>query len=158
MNDDIAYYETAQKNLPPTLANASYIVPPPITITGDDLSTKIVANKLPRKLLRGYFLINSDILDSANYYQLANPLQTMAIVGKYSAANDFVNYEGGGAVFTVTRKKTITSIKSQILNPEGSLAQVGDNSGIIYRIDKKINTDLKFAENLLAGEYGKPPQ
>ena len=157
VNDDIAYYQKEQKHNPPLISNASYVVPPPIIITGDDLSTKIVANKLPRKILRGYFLINSDILDTANYYQLSNPLQTMAIVGKYNAASDFVNYDGGGAVFTVTRKKTITSIKTQILDPEGSLSQIGDNSGVIYRVDKQIKTDLNFAENLMAGVYGKPP-
>ena len=156
INDDIDYYNTVQNRVPPVFGG-SFTVPPPIIVTGDDLSTKIIANKLPRKLLRGYFLINSDILDSANYYQLANPLQTMAVVGKYNAANDFVNYDGGGAVFTVTRQKTITSIKTQILDPEASLAQVGDNSGVIYRIDKQIKTDLNFAENLMAGAYGKPP-
>ena len=122
-------------------------VSPAITINSD--STKIIASQLPRKLLKGYFLINSDILDSANYYQTANPMQTMAVVGKYSAANDFISYDGGGAVFTATRRKTITAIKSQILDPAGGTANVGDNSGIIYRIDKVINTDLKFAETLM---------
>ena len=124
-----------------------HAVSPAIVITAD--SNKIIANQLPRKILKGYFLINSDILDTANYLQLCNPLQTMAVVGKYNAANDFISYDGGGAVFTATRKKTITSIKTQILDPEGSLANVGDNSGVIYRIDKMINTDLKFAETLM---------
>ena len=55
-------------------------------------------------------------------------------------------------------KKTITDIKTQILDPEGEVAQVGDNSGVIYRVDKQIKTDLKFAENLLSGMYGKPKQ
>jgi len=114
-------------------------------------STRITGAKLPRRILRGYFLICSDLLDQANYLQTANPLQTMAMVGKYNGANGFIEYDGGGAIFTVTRKKTITEITTQILDPEGNLAQVGDNSGIIYRIDKQINTDLKFAENLLAG-------
>ena len=103
-------------------------------------------------------MVNSDILDQANYYQQANPLSTMAVVGKYNSAEDFVNFEGGGPVFTVTRKKTITDIKTQILDPEGSLAQIGDNSGVIYKIDKQIKTDLRFGENLLSGMYGKPPQ
>jgi len=136
--------------------NPNHRISPSIVISSD--STKIIASELPRKLLKGYFLINSDILDSANYYQTANPLQTMAVVGKYNANNDFISYDGGGPIFTVTRKKTITSIKSQILNPAGGTANVGDNSGIIYRIDKQIKTDLHFAENLLAGQYGKPPQ
>ena len=124
-----------------------HAVSPAIVITAN--SNKIIANQLPRKILKGYFLINSDILDTANYYQLCNPLQTMAVVGKYNAANDFISYDGGGAVFTATRKKTITSIKTQILDPEGGTANVGDNSGVIYRIDKMISTDLKFAETLM---------
>jgi len=160
VNDDLYYFNTPKKSpefliLPTETVS---IVQPPIVVTSDDLSTKIIANKLPRKILRGYFLINSDILDTANYFQLSNPLQTMAVVGKYNAASDFVNYDGGGPIFTVTRRKTITDIKTQILDPEGSLAQVGDNSGVIYRIDKTIKTDLNFAENLMAGMYGKPPQ
>jgi len=148
LNSDVAFYETVQSLRTYKGVSASHQVYPPVVINAD--STKIIANKLPRKILKGYFLINSDILDSANYYQLANPLQTMAIVGKYQGNNDFISYDGGGAVFTATRKKTITSIKTEILNPEGGTANVGDNSGVIYRIDKVINTDLRFAETLMS--------
>jgi len=118
-------------------------------------STRITANDLPRRLLRGYFLLKSDILDQANYYETSNPLATMGIIGKYQGNDDFISYDGGGPTFTVTRKKTITSIQSQILDPEGGLGQVGDNSGVIYRIDKQISTDLKFAENLFASMNAK---
>lgn len=151
LGSNVGFYDT------PQLINGSALlwplypthsVSPAIVINSN--STKIIANQLPRKILKGYFLINSDILDTANYYQLANPLQTMAVVGKYNGANDFISYDGGGAVFTATRKKTITSIKTQILDPEGGTANVGDNSGVIYRIDKTINTDLKFAETLMS--------
>lgn len=142
----IDFHETVVK--PSNLTSNASIVSPASTILTN--STRISANQLPRRILRGYFLLNSDILDQANFFQTANPLQTMAMVGKYNGANDFIQYDGGGAIFTVTRKKTITSIKSEILDPEGGLAQVGDNSGIVYRIDKQINTDLKFGENLLA--------
>ena len=154
LNSDVRYFDNAQK-INVSIPGASFSVEPPIVVSAT--STAIQAKQLPRKLLRGYFLINSDILDTANYYQTANPLQTMAVVGKYNGANDFVQYDGGGATFTVTRKKTITSIKTQILDPEGAIAQVGDASGIIYKIIKPIKTDLKFAENLMAGMYGKPP-
>ena len=155
LNSVVQYYNTPQR-LSAGFGTADNIVTPPIVITSDNLSTTIKANKLPRKILRGYFLINSDILDTANYLQLANPLQTMAVCGKYNGANDFVEYSGGGPSFTVTRKKVITDIKTQILDPEGGTAQVGDNSGVIYRVDKQITTDLNFATNLLAGAYGKP--
>lgn len=155
LNTQINYFNSA-KNFSTYSNTPNYQVAPTSVVLAN--STKITSAKLPRRILRGYFLINSDILDQANFYQTANPLQTMAMVGKYNGANGFIQYDGGGAVFTCTRKKTITSIKTQILDPEGGLAQIGDNSGIIYRIDKQIQTDLNFGKNLLAGMYGKPPQ
>tara|TARA_R110000764_G_scaffold162451_4_gene249721 strand:+ start:730 stop:3717 length:2988 start_codon:yes stop_codon:yes gene_type:complete len=153
-NSGILYYEVAQLAYDDlTVSNASNIIAPPTTIVAT--STTIKASALPRKLLRGYFTLNSDILDQTGFYHQANPMSIMASVGKFNAASDFISYDGGGPVFTVTRKKTITSITSQINDPEGSIAQVGDNSGIVYRIDKVIKADLNFADNVLAGVYGK---
>ena len=155
LGSNVNFYNTRQvidgnpaRQFPSPPGAPDHSVSPAIVITAD--STKIIANQLPRKILKGYFLINSDILDSANYYQTSNPLQTMAVVGKYNGANDFISYDGPGTIFTATRKKTITSVKTQILDPEGGTANVGDNSGVIYRIDKVIPTDLKFGETLLA--------
>jgi hypothetical protein len=151
-NSNMDYYDTAT-----TMGHAatkSHTVLPAIAV--QQTSTSIKATDLPRKILRGYFLVNSDILDQANFYDTSNPLQTMAVVGKYNAATDFVNYEGGGPVFTVTKQKVITDIKTQIVDPAGERALVGDNSGVIYKVIKQIKTDLKFAENTAAGMYGKP--
>ena len=149
INSRINFYGTATN-----LGNVVAISPSNVAVSPASVilagSTRITANNLPRRLLRGYFLLKSDILDQANYFQTSNPLQTMGIVGKYQGNDDFISYDGGGPTFTCTRKKTITSIQSQILDPEGALGQVGDNSGVIYRIDKQINTDLKFADNLFA--------
>ena len=157
-NSDVLYFSTAKRPLsgtsPITAALATNVISPPTTIAA--ISTTIKANALPRKLLRGYFTLHSDILDQTGFYHNANPMSIMATVGKYNAASDFITYEGGGAVFTITRKKTITSVTSQINDPEGTIAQVGDNSGIVYRIDKVIKADLNFATNLMAGVYGKP--
>jgi hypothetical protein len=119
------------------------------TIVVNATSTAISAEKLPRKQLRGYFLLSSNILSDANYYREANPLQVMAVVDKYNAEGDFINYSGGGTVFTVTKPTTITSVRTAILDPDGSPAQVGKYSGVIYRIDKRINTDLNFAQTIL---------
>ena len=154
LNSQVNYFSSA-KNFSNFTSTPTHQVAPTSVVLAH--STRITSAELPRRILRGYFLINSDILDQANFYQTANPLQTMAMVGKYNGANGFIQYDGGGVVFTVTRKKTITSIKTQILDPEGGLAQIGDNSGIIYRIDKQIQTDLEFGKNLLEGMYGKPP-
>ncbi len=149
LDSRINYYAVAKDlaNVGAAATTNPGVSPPSVILAS---STRITANDLPRRLLRGYFLLKSDILDQANHYESSNPLQTMGIVGKYQGNDDFISYDGGGPTFTVTRKKTITSIQSQILDPEGALGQVGDNSGVIYRVDKQINTDLKFAENLFA--------
>ena len=158
INSGINYYN-ASVNLNSSWVEATavaantpnHVIRPPSTILAT--STTIAANKLPRKLKTGYFTLSSDILDQTGWYHQANTMSVLGSVGKYSAENDFVEYGGGGPEFTVTRKKTITAITSQILDPLGQLAQVGDNSGIIYRIDKQINTDLNFAENVMNGVY-----
>jgi hypothetical protein len=159
-NSDVLYFSVATTPLINTSnitsASANNIISPPTTIPAE--STNIKAFALPRKLLRGYFTLHSDILDQTGFFHNSNPMSVMASVGKYSAASDFITYDGGGPVFTVTRKKTITSITSQINDPEGTVAQVGDNSGIVYRIDKIIKADLNFATNLMAGVYGKQQQ
>ena len=159
-NSGILYFNDSQMPVPRSgslsVSNASETIAPPTTITA--VSTSIKAFALPRKLLRGYFTLHSDILDQTGFYHNANPMSIMASVGKYNAASDFITYDGGGPVFTVTRKKTITSITSQINDPEGSISQVGDNSGIVYRVDKIIKADLNFATNLMAGVYGKQQQ
>ncbi len=46
VNDDIAYYDIRQVNNPPLLLNASYIVPPPMTITGEGFTIKKSRNKI----------------------------------------------------------------------------------------------------------------
>ena len=112
-------------------------------------STAITANQLPRKQLRGYFLLSSNILSDANYYREANPMAVMAVVDKYNAEGDFINYSGGGTQFTVTKPTTITSVQTSILDPDGSPAKVDEYSGVIYRINKKINTDLNFANTIM---------
>jgi len=119
------------------------------TIVVNAVSTAITADNLPRKQLRGYFLLSSNIMNDANYFREANPMAVMAVVDKYNAEGDFINYSGGGTVFTVTKPTTLTSVRTAILDPDGSPAQVGQYSGVIYRIDKQVNTDLNFAQTLM---------
>jgi hypothetical protein len=125
------------------------------TIVVNAVSTAITADDLPRKQLRGYFLLSSNIMNDANYFREANPLQVMAVVDKYNAEGDFINYSGGGTVFTVTKPTTLTEVRTAILDPDGSPAQVGQYSGVIYRIDKQINTDLNFAQTLMEQQQQK---
>ncbi len=129
-----------------TAFNAS-VVHPSITVAQN--STEIKAQNLPRKQLRGYFLIKSDILSDANYYKEADPMPVFAVIDKYNAEGDFINYSGGGPSFTVTQPKQLTEIATTILDPDGTDAVVSDYSAVVYRVDKQINTDLLVAQDVL---------
>ena len=119
------------------------------SITVDQTSTDIKAQNLPRKQLRGYFLIKSDILSDANYFKEADPMPVFAVIDKYNAEGDFINYSGGGPTFTVTQPKQLTEICTSILDPDGTQAVVSDYSAVVYRVDKNISTDLLVSQQVL---------
>ena len=135
-----------QGNASTTAFNASVVHP---SITVAQTSTEIKAQNLPRKQLRGYFLIKSDILSDANYYKEADPMPVFAVIDKYNAEGDFINYSGGGPTFTVTKSKQLTDIATTILDPDGTDAVVSDYSAVVYRVDKTINTNLLVAQEVL---------
>jgi len=135
-----------QGNASTTSFNASVVHP---SITVAQTSTEIKAQNLPRKQLRGYFLIKSDILSDANYYKEADPMPVFAVIDKYNAEGDFINYSGGGPTFTVTHPKQLTDICTSILDPDGTDAVVSDYSAVVYRVDKSINTNLLVAQEVL---------
>ena len=128
-----------------TAYNASVVHP---TITVAQTSSEIKAQNLPRKQLRGYFLIKSDILSDANYFKEADPMPVFAVIDKYNAEGDFINYSGGGPTFTVTQPKQLTDITTSILDPDGTEAVVSDYSAVVYKVQKQVNTNLLVAEEV----------
>jgi hypothetical protein len=132
------------------ISNASDGIHPSITV--NQTSSEIKAQNLPRKQLRGYFLIKSDILSDANYYKEADPMPVFAVADKYNAEGDFINYSGGGPIFTVTKSKQLTEICTSILDPDGTDAVVSDYSAVVYRLDKQIPTNLNIAQEVLKGK------
>ena len=114
-------------------------------------SVVLEAPNLPKKVQQGYYLIKSDVLDTSAYHtgQSGNSLPVMSVVDKVNDTNDF--FVGGESTieYTFTKDKTITSIQTQILNPDGTLASVGDNSGVIYKIQRTINNNLDIVQQVL---------
>jgi hypothetical protein len=129
------------------ISNASDGIHPSITV--NQTSTEIKAQNLPRKQLRGYFLIKSDILSDANYFKEADPMSVFAVVDKYNAEGDFINYSGGSPIFTVTQPKQLTEICTSILDPDGTDAVVSDYSAVVYKVDKNISTNLLASQEVL---------
>jgi hypothetical protein len=115
-------------------------------------SAQINASQLPVKTRYPYFLIKSDIIADTNYLgseDSGQSLPIIAVVSKNSAEADFFFSDEGQSDFTITAPKTITEIRTQILNPDGSLSKLNDDTSIIYKVVKQNNASLNVAEEML---------
>jgi len=116
----------------------NYVNPPLIVGVAD--SATITALSLPTKTIRPYYTIRSDILTDSYYFGSKDQLSlapVIAIVDKMNQYGDFFYAQSSELVFTITNPITITSIKTQVCDPDGDLAQISPNSVVMYKITKK---------------------
>ena len=147
-------------NLPTshTVYGGYHNIHPAIDIVGIS-STKITAQELPTKSIRPYYTIRSDILGKNNYIGEAggHPAQAQSIsskpiiglVDKVNGYGDYYTEQTGQLKFTNTDKRVITSIKTSIHDPDGTYANCGLTSSVIYKIEKQRNVDMTPLNTLL---------
>lgn len=146
--------ETSQ--MPVILQDAVMISYPSINVT--QTSAQINAEKLPRKMLRPYFLIKSDIIDNVSYIggeDSGQNLPVIYVVNKENAFGDFFFQADSPIEFTITRPNTISSITTSIHNPDMTLATLTDDSSIIYKITKMNKSNLMPFAQILAESQKK---
>ena len=127
-----------------------YLLYPAITQATE--SIKIYAENLPRKMLKPYYCIRSDLIDTINYIggeDSQSKLPVVSICDKQYSGGDFYFSNTNTITFTITKSKTISSITSSIHDPDQSYAHVNLDSSVIYRIDKQIGNDDNLAEELM---------
>ena len=132
--------------------------PPPITKS--QTSIELVATNLPRRMVRPYYCIRSDIISESHYLGGADSgqlLPVVAIVNKIDGYGDFYFGTQSPFVFTATKSRVITSIKTSIHYPDQSYANVNSDSGVIYSIRKTQPAVANVVEELL-GEMNKKEQ
>jgi hypothetical protein len=108
---------------------------PPITELQE--SIQLVATNLPRKMLKPYYCIRSDIVDDTHYLGGADSggdLPVVAVINKINGYGDFYFGEISDLIFTATRSRMITSITTSIHYPNQKFAEVNKDSAIIYKI------------------------
>jgi hypothetical protein len=104
-------------------------------------SIKLTAPNLPSKLVNPYYNIRTDVLDDSQYYGGKNsnqPLPIIATIAKSSDYNNFFVSLDGGLEFTFTKNKIITSIRTSITDPDGTVADISGNSAVIYKLIKTL--------------------
>ena len=121
-------------------------------------STQITALDLPTKTARPYYSIRSDILPQSQFIggnqSIAKRFSAVnrpvvGIVNKVNGYGDFYTSSDSQVIFTNTEKRVITSIKTSIMDPDGSYAKVSENSAVIYKVIKQRNIDLTPVTTLL---------
>ncbi len=153
-------------NLPAshTIYGGYHNILPAIDVVGIS-STMITAQELPTKSIRPYYTIRSDIIGKDNYIGEAAGLpaqnQTIAskpiigLVDKVNGYGDYYTEQSGQLTFTNTQKRVITSIKTSIHDPDGTYANCGLTSSVIYKINKQKNVDLTPLNTLLQSKAKK---
>ena len=126
--------------------------PPPITIS-PSISSQINAINLPRKMIRPYFLIKSNIVGNVNYLggeDSGQGLPVIYIVNKENGFGDFYFQSQSQNEFTITKDVVLSSITTSIHEADYSLASVDDNSAIIYKITKQVQANMNVAQEVMA--------
>lgn len=121
-------------------------------------SIKIVADKLPTRMIRGYYTIRSNILQQAQFIGGKKNNTSMPIVGivdKINGDGDFYFQSESSLVFTATRPLTLASIACSIHDPDGSYARCSEQSTVLFKIEKPINLTFNVVEELLQDEQQK---
>tara|TARA_R110000744_G_scaffold72748_2_gene145861 strand:- start:1702 stop:4524 length:2823 start_codon:yes stop_codon:yes gene_type:complete len=115
-------------------------------------SVNILAQNLPRKMLRPYYTIRSDIIDSNHYIGGDNSKTILPIIGvctKQYSGGDFFFGADNEFVFTVTKKKVITSITTGISDPNQTFSRVDNDTAVIYKIMKQRTNEEDLVQNYL---------
>lgn len=124
----------------PSLPPRRYLqVYPAISNIAESIS--LSAPNLPRKMLRPYYCIRSDITDDSFYIgskDSGQPLPVVAVVNKINGDGDFFFQENEGVQHTFTKDKVITNITTSIHDPDQSFSKVNNDSAVIYKITKNI--------------------
>jgi hypothetical protein len=116
-------------------------------------SIKIVAKNLPRRMLRPYYLLKTNLVDKNSLIGSRDSGQNFnvaAIIDKQYSGGDFFFFTANAIDFTITKPITLTKIETSIHDPDGSFANVNEDSSIIYKVEKSKNlADLNILSQIL---------
>ena len=126
-----------------------YLSYPPISQSA--VSTSIIAENLPRKMLSPIFLIKTDLLNPMYIggREGTVALPVIGVVDKSSGYGDYFFGAKNSTIFTNTIPRTVQNITTSIVNADGRAARVDDASCIIYKIQKPMKSNSMVLENLI---------
>ena len=136
----------------PTRDYYSWGIYPPIV--EQTQSIQIISSEVPRTMLRPYYTIRSDIINSNNNKYIGGEnggdrLPVIAVVNKQNGDGDFYFSSESPLQFTITNPINLSSITTSIHDPDQSLANLNAGSGVIYKITRDEILDDTIVEQIL---------
>ena len=123
-------------------------------------SIKILAENYPLSLQN--YAIRTDIIPTSDFAggNSGNTnLPIIGIVDKQNPVNDFFVGTENTIQFMITKKIAFSSVSITITDPDGTFANLGENSSVVFRIDKNrvLETNIveQIREQILADQQRK---
>ena len=124
----------------------------PIAVDTESLS--ITGTNVPKSMLNPFFSVRSDIIDDTSAYfgsaDSGQRLPTMAVIQKNYNSGDYFYGDESSVMFTVTKPKVITSIRTSITDPDGTYSRLDDSSAVIYKIQKNRSYPVNLLQQLFS--------
>ncbi len=113
-------------------------------------SVSVVASEYPTQINNGFYNIRSDLaLNVSSVLGSGNSkYPIVGIADKTNSLKDFFISSPSSISHTITRPVTITSITTQIDDPDGTASRCSPNSVVIYRITRSVDTSYNILGDL----------
>jgi len=115
-------------------------------------SIKLIADNLPTRMIRGYYTIRSNIISETPFIggkKNNTMMPIVAIVDKINGDGDFYFQQESSLIHTITKPLKLASVSCMICDPDGSYANVSEQSTILFKIQRNRNVTFNVAEELL---------
>ena len=122
-------------------------------------SITILAQNLPTRMIRGYYTIRSNIMEGTPFTGGKVNNTTMPVIGivdKINGDGDFYFGQEGSLQFTITKPLRLASLSVSIHDPDGSYARTSDQSTILFKVQKPVETMFNVAEQIFQENKNDP--
>ncbi len=115
-------------------------------------SIRIVADSLPTRMIRGYYTLRSNIMEETPFIggKINNTtMPIVSVVDKINGDGDFYFQQESSLQFTITKPLRLASIRCSVHDPDGSYANVSEQSTVLFKVQKDKKNTFNVAQELL---------
>ena len=127
-------------------------------ISQKTVSVEIIAANVPTRMIRGYYTIRSNILQTNPFIGGKRNNTTMPIIGivnKVNGYGDFYFGQESSLQFTVTKPLKLASVSCSIHDPDGSYAHCSEQSTVLFKIEKSVATTFNVMQEIMQDQAKK---